>query len=78
MPKTFAKSHHHGKIPAGEEGKKLVKKQEICRESRKNIGNTVEPRGKFGHPDFFLYCGVFRYLAGYPSDPKNYTMKIFF
>ena len=41
MPKTSAKSHHHGKIPAGEEGKKLVKKQEIGRESRKNIGNST-------------------------------------
>ena len=27
--------------------------------------------GKFGHPDFFRYCGVFRYLAGYLSHPKK-------
>ena len=41
---------------------------------------TVEPHnsGKFGHPDFFRYCGVFRYLAGYPPYPKNHAMKIFF
>ena len=34
---------------------------------------TVEPRnsGKFGHTDFFRYCGVFRYHAGYLSHPKK-------
>ena len=38
-----------------------------------SIENTIEPRnsGKFGLPDFFRYCGVFRYLAGYPPHPKK-------
>ena len=44
------------------------------------LQGTVELRnsGMFGHPDFFRYCGVFRYLAGYLPHPKNHTMKIFF
>ena len=38
--------------------------------------HTVEPRnsGNFGHPDFFRYCGVFRYLEGDPFYPKKHTM----
>ena len=31
-----------------------------------DANNTVEPRGsgKFGQPEFFRYCGVFRFFAG--------------
>ena len=52
----------------------------MSKKCENKLPSTVEPRnsGKFGHPDFFRYCGVFRYLAGYPSHPKNHAMKIFF